>query len=248
MGSGQNNAEEDRCPRCGAAISAGEDPSLCPACMMSIAVEPTLSETPTELGAPSGAGLLGGLAEFPCEFGGYRLLSLLGRGGMGTVYEAEELATGRRVALKMLAEQLDSPEMRKRFLREGRLAAGVNHPNSLYASAVDKVAASIKEFGWQQPIVVDSEIVIIAGHTRLLAAQKLGMTQVPVVIANELTNAQVKAYRLADNRVASETTFDHELLGITGNDRYLVAITDNLLAKIIHSALLRTNSLLYVLR
>ncbi len=139
MGSRQNNAEEDRCPRCGAAISAGEDPSLCPACMMSIAVEPTLSETPTELGAPSGAGLLGRLAEFPCEFGGYRLLSLLGRGGMGTVYEAEELATGRRVALKMLAEQLDSPEMRKRFLREGRLAAGVNHPNSLYVFGSEEI-------------------------------------------------------------------------------------------------------------
>ena len=77
--------------------------------------------------------------EFPCEFGGYRLLGLLGRGGMGTVYEAEQIATGRRVALKMLGQQLDSPDMRQRFLREGRLAAGINHPNSLYIFGSEEI-------------------------------------------------------------------------------------------------------------
>jgi uncharacterized RDD family membrane protein YckC/tRNA A-37 threonylcarbamoyl transferase component Bud32 len=77
--------------------------------------------------------------EFPREFGGYRLLRLLGAGGMGTVYEAEQLATGRRVALKMLEQQLDSPEMRQRFLREGRLAASVNHPNSLYIYGSEEI-------------------------------------------------------------------------------------------------------------
>jgi hypothetical protein len=80
-----------------------------------------------------------GPPEFPWEFGGYRLLGLLGRGGMGAVYEAEQLATGRRVALKMLGQQLDSPEMRQRFLREGRLAASVNHPNSLYVFGSEEV-------------------------------------------------------------------------------------------------------------
>ncbi|MHC4640988.1 MAG: protein kinase domain-containing protein [Planctomycetota bacterium] len=80
-----------------------------------------------------------GPSEFPCEFGGYRLLGLLGRGGMGTVYEAELIATGRRVALKMLGQQLDSPDMRQRFLREGRLAAGVNHPNSLYIFGSEEI-------------------------------------------------------------------------------------------------------------
>jgi len=58
---------------------------------------------------------------------------------MGTVYEAEQLATGRRVALKMLGQQLDSPDMRQRFLREGRLAAGVNHPNSLYVFGSEEI-------------------------------------------------------------------------------------------------------------
>ena len=77
--------------------------------------------------------------EFPREFGGYRLLGLLGRGGMGAVYEAEQLATGRRVALKMLGQQLDSSDMRQRFLREGRLAASVNHPNSLYVFGAEEI-------------------------------------------------------------------------------------------------------------
>src|SRR5258708_1764022 len=79
-------------------------------------------------------------------------------------------------------------------------------------SAVDKVAASIKEFGWQQPIVVDAEDVIIVGHTRLRAAQKLGLSVVPVHVATNLTPAQVKAYRLLDNRSHEEATWDLELL------------------------------------
>jgi ParB-like chromosome segregation protein Spo0J len=84
----------------------------------------------------------------------------------------------------------------------------------LSPKAVDKVAASIKEFGWQQPIVVDLEDVIIAGHTRLLAAKKLGLKEVPVVVAVDLTPAQTKAFRLTDNRVAQETSWDYELLAI----------------------------------
>jgi hypothetical protein len=80
-----------------------------------------------------------GPMQFPCDFGGYRLIRLLGRGGMGTVYEAEQLTTGRLVALKMLGHKLDSPDMRKRFLREGRLAAGISHPNSLYVFGSEEI-------------------------------------------------------------------------------------------------------------
>jgi DNA modification methylase len=79
--------------------------------------------------------------------------------------------------------------------------------------AVDKVAASINEFGWRVPIVVDKEGVIICGHTRLLAARKLGLDQVPVHVADNLTPAQVKAYRLLDNRSHQETDWDLGLLG-----------------------------------
>ena len=81
-------------------------------------------------------------------------------------------------------------------------------------SAVSKVAASIKEFGWQQPIVVDPDGVILAGHTRLLAAKKLGMTVVPVKIAHGLTPAQAKAFRLMDNRSHEEATWDEKLLAL----------------------------------
>ena len=85
-------------------------------------------------------------------------------------------------------------------------------------SAVGKVAASIKEFGFKQPIVVDAEGVIIAGHTRLLAAERLGLETVPVLVADDLSPAQVKAYRLADNRTGQEATWDMELLGIELED------------------------------
>ena len=78
--------------------------------------------------------------------------------------------------------------------------------------AVDAVANSIKEFGWQQPIVVDIGGVIIAGHTRYKAAQKLGLKTVPVVVAKDLSEEQVKAYRLADNKSGELATWDEELL------------------------------------
>lgn len=84
--------------------------------------------------------------------------------------------------------------------------------------AIDKTAASLKEFGWNQPLVVDSKGVLIAGHTRLKAAQQLGMTEVPVVVASHLTAAQVRAYRLADNRTHDETEWDYELLGLEMGD------------------------------
>ena len=79
-------------------------------------------------------------------------------------------------------------------------------------SAVDAVAASIREFGWQQPIVVDKDGVIIAGHTRYKAARKLGLTEVPVVVADNLTDEQVMAYRLADNKTGELAGWDFSAL------------------------------------
>jgi len=80
--------------------------------------------------------------------------------------------------------------------------------------AVAKVAGSIKEFGFQQPLVVDTEYVIIAGHTRLLAAQQLGLKEIPIKIADDLTPAQIKAYRLADNRTHEEAEWIDDLLAL----------------------------------
>jgi len=77
--------------------------------------------------------------------------------------------------------------------------------------AVESTANSIKEFGWQQPIVVDNDGVIIVGHTRLKAAKRLGLKQVPVTIAENLTDEQVKAYRLADNKTGELAVWDKTL-------------------------------------
>lgn len=75
-------------------------------------------------------------------------------------------------------------------------------------AAVEYVANSIREFGWKVPIVIDKDGVIVAGHTRYKAAQKLGKTTAPCVVADDLTPEQVKAYRLADNKVAELATWD----------------------------------------
>ena len=78
---------------------------------------------------------------------------------------------------------------------------------------VDKVATSIKEFGFQQPIVVDKNMVVIVGHTRLLASQKLGLKEVPVLVA-DLSESKAKAYRIADNRLNEDSNWDDELLNL----------------------------------
>lgn len=80
--------------------------------------------------------------------------------------------------------------------------------------AVDTVAKSIKEFGFTNPIVVDSDNVVINGHTRLLAAEKLGLEKVPVIRKEDLTPEQVKAFRLVDNRTSELSGWDFEKLDI----------------------------------
>lgn len=79
-------------------------------------------------------------------------------------------------------------------------------------NAVDAVAASIEEFGFKQPIVIDVNSEIVAGHTRLKAAKKLGLKEVPCILADDLTVEQVKAFRLADNKTAELATWDFEIL------------------------------------
>lgn len=80
------------------------------------------------------------------------------------------------------------------------------------AGAVAKVVASLREYGFRQPIVVDEAGVVIVGHTRLLAAKSLGLAEVPVHVATGLTPEQVRAYRIADNRTAEEAEWDDALL------------------------------------
>lgn len=80
--------------------------------------------------------------------------------------------------------------------------------------AAEYVANSIKEFGFKVPIVIDSEGVIVAGHTRLKAAERLGLKTVPCIVADDLTPEQVKAFRLADNKAGEIATWDFEKLDI----------------------------------
>lgn len=140
-------ADLNRCPSCGVALDGPSASGMCHACLMSqvLKADPEAipaagdaetqplgpTRTPTDMRRPS--------LDLPCTLGDYTLVAPLGHGGMGTVYEAVHRSTGRRLALKLLAQNLDSPEMRQRFLREGRLAARINHPSSLYVFGSEEI-------------------------------------------------------------------------------------------------------------
>ena len=89
----------------------------------------------------------------------------------------------------------------------------INNPRR-NEGAIDAVASSIKNFGFKQPIVIDDKNEIIAGHTRLLASKKIGLEEVPVIIADDLSEAEVKAFRLADNKAGELASWDYELLDL----------------------------------
>jgi len=89
----------------------------------------------------------------------------------------------------------------------------INNPRK-NTGAIDKVAESIREFGFKVPIVIDKNNIIVAGHTRLFAAKKLGLTEVPCIVADDLTDEQVKAFRLADNKVAEFAEWDMDALAV----------------------------------
>ena len=80
------------------------------------------------------------------------------------------------------------------------------------SEAVEYVANSIKEFGFKVPIIIDKNNVIVAGHTRWLAGQSLGLEEVPCIIADDLSEEQIKAFRLADNKVSEIAGWDFDLL------------------------------------
>lgn len=89
-----------------------------------------------------------------------------------------------------------------------------NNPRNNTEEAVEKVAASIREFGFRNPIVVDKENTIICGHTRYQAAKRLKLENVPVIRATDLTPAQIRAYRIADNKVSEYATWDFQQLSV----------------------------------
>ena len=93
-----------------------------------------------------------------------------------------------------------------------RLRPYERNPRTHSPEQITKIAASLLEFGWTNPILVDGDAGIIAGHGRLLAARELGMTTVPVIELSHLTEAQRRAYVIADNRLALDAGWDEDLL------------------------------------
>src|SRR5580704_7073187 len=88
------------------------------------------------------------------------------------------------------------------------------NPRTHSDAQIAQIAASIAEFGFNNPILVDSKAGIIAGHGRLLAARKVGMTEVPVIVLDHLTEAQKRAYIIADNKLAENAGWDDEMLRV----------------------------------
>ena len=93
-------------------------------------------------------------------------------------------------------------------------------------NAVDKVANSISEFGFKVPIIIDKENIIIAGHTRLKAAQKLGIKEIPCIIANDLTEEQIRAFRIADNKVSELSEWNIDKLNLELEDILNINMSD----------------------
>jgi hypothetical protein len=132
-----------KCVGCGAELPGNTPPDLCPKCLLKLAMEtqpvPGAGGTVTLPGTGTN---FRGLPQPREQFGHYTIIRALGAGGMGAVYEAEDLESGRRVALKVLSHRLDSPDARERFFREGRLAASINHPNSVYIFGTEEVGGT----------------------------------------------------------------------------------------------------------
>lgn len=128
------------CPSCGAPFT-DERREVCAACLLAIAAGGGSSESPTMTATGSASVAAEGVARLaPGQIlGPYRIERLLGRGGMGEVYEAMQLEHGRRVAVKVVARRLADPGDRSRFLKEGQLAASVHHPNSVYVFSAEEI-------------------------------------------------------------------------------------------------------------
>src|SRR5512134_1669158 len=130
-----------RCPRCGRQLPPDAPEGLCAWCLLTAGAETlTQSSEPRATGdtsLPDAPRLVNGQV-----WGPYRIVRLLGRGGMGEVYEAEQLETGRRLALKVLRDTLRGAEDRARFLREGQLAASISHAHTVYIFGSEEVGGA----------------------------------------------------------------------------------------------------------
>ena len=177
-----------KCPQCGEELPANL--ALCPKCLLQQGLDsPTGPGPGSTLVMPAEPSRSSGLPQPAEKLGHYQIIRSLGGGGMGAVFEAQDLENGRRVALKVLSQTLDSPEARQRFFREGRLAASINHPNSVYVFGTEEIGGTpvitmelvaggtleerVRRGGLMPPAeAVDAVLQIIAG---LEAAQHIGI-------------------------------------------------------------------------
>lgn len=216
--SADQTAIAPRCPRCGHELPNGVTDALCPVCLLGAGLS-TSPETSQDGPHRHDAGqpIAGEL------FGHYQIVRLLGQGGMGTVFEAEDKDSGRRVALKLLSQTLDSPEARHRFFREGRLAASINHPNSVYVFGTEEIngipviAMELVPGGtlqervsrngpWPVGKAVDAVLEMIAG---LAAAQEIGILHRDIKPSNGYIDADGHV-KIGDYGLSISTTFRQE--------------------------------------
>lgn len=119
-----------------------------------------------------------------------------------------------RYADHMAAKKKRAASRRIKQVRVDRLVPYANNPVKHSKKQIELLAKSIDEFGWTVPIIVDQKNSVIAGHARLLAAEHLGMAKVPVMVITDMTKAQVRAYRIADNRLAQLAPWLDDMLAI----------------------------------
>ena len=159
MGS-ENMHQTTQCRSCGKEAPTERFEGLCPSCVVRVALETRESQPPRLGDRNDGVGRSLVVGEW---FGDYRILRHLGSGSMGTVYEAEERESGRRLALKVLKDGLRTDADRRRFEKEGRLAASVNDPNVVYVFRSEEIAGS--------PVIV---MEYVGGGTLAQRIQSLG--------------------------------------------------------------------------
>jgi len=230
-----------QCARCRSVIRGGDLAGLCPACLIALAVLPTQLDgpsDPTRLGGSSSEGQ-SDLRLTPGQlFGRFRIERLLGRGGMGEVYAAEQTDDGRRVALKVLSERLGDPHDRARFFREGQLAASVSHPNSVYVYGSEEIdgvpvitmellaGGTLKDRVKNQGSMSVAEAVhsilqILAG---LDAAQTAGILHRDVKPSNCFISAdgtvKIGDFGLSISTLAHEATQGAEFAGFRGTPQF----------------------------
>src|SRR5437868_7407143 len=132
---------------------------------------------------------------------------------MNMAYQANKAAKTASKARGNAGSNAGLIEVHIEYRAVGDLVLDPRNPRQHSLSQIDQIADSIREFGFIMPVVIDDSGQVVIGHGRVLAAKKLGMLRIPVVEIRHLSKAQLKALRIADNRLAEHAHWDERLLG-----------------------------------